>query len=105
MTDKDNNQINLEMNELLSPLTNVAVRQDKLEKWRLAVDKELASDCLADVKVTTHPFSRRLIEWAVAASIGFVVATAWKGLSQKESEKDYFSDIDATELHFVAKSD
>jgi hypothetical protein len=105
MKNNNNDQIDSEMKELLSPLKNVKAGEARLEKWRRAVDQELSCDPSIGAKLMTISLNRRVIEWAIAASIGFVVAATWKGLSKKESEADYFSGIDATEMHLVAKSD
>ena len=105
MINNDNDYIDSEMKELLSPLKTVKAGEARLETWRRAVDLELSSARPAGAKLMTISLNRRVIEWAVAASIGFVVAAAWMGLSQKENETDYFSGIDATEMHLVAKSD
>lgn len=105
MKSKDNDQLDSELNALLGPLKNAKAGDARLEKWRAVVDEELARDRARDANVVTISFNRRVIEWVVAASIGFVVAAAWMGFSQKESQADYFSGVDATEMHLVAKSD
>lgn len=105
MKNKDNNQIDAELDALLSPLKEIKASDARLEKWRQLVDEELSIGRTGEAKVVTISFNRRVIEWAVAASIGFVVAAAWMGLSKKESAEDYFSGVDATEMHLVAKSD
>lgn len=105
MNNNANDQIESEMNELLGPLKNVKASEARLEKWRQLVDEELAINRASGAKVVTISFNRRVIEWVVAASIGFVLAASWMGLSKKESPEDYFSGVDATEVHLVAKSD
>jgi hypothetical protein len=105
MKSKDNDQIDSELNALLGPLKNAKAGDARLETWRAVVDEELARDRASGANEVTISFNRRVIEWVVAASIGFVVATAWMGFSQKESQADYFSGVDATEMHLVAKSD
>lgn len=105
MKSKDNDQLDSELNALLGPLKNAKAGDARLEMWRAVVDEELARDRARDANVVTVSFNRRVIEWVVAASIGFVVAAAWMGFSQKESQADYFSGVDATEMHLVAKSD
>jgi hypothetical protein len=105
MKDNRDDQTDAEWKTLLSPLQNVEAGRDRLERWRGVVEEEFARDHRVGANVVTVSFNRRVAEWAIAASIGFVMAAAWMGFSDEESHVDYFSGIDATEMHLVAKSD
>jgi hypothetical protein len=101
----ENEQLDLELEQLLSPIRNFRAEQTRIEKWQQVVDLELSKTRFAKPNVDTFSLRRRAIEWAVAASFGFVLATAWLNLAKIESEESALSGFDATELHLVAKSD
>lgn len=105
MTHNDNEQFDSDLDRLLAPLKNVSVEHSRLDKWQKAIDHEIARESSSRISIKAISLKRRMIEWAVAASIGFVVAAAWMNITAKENDEKYFSGIDATEMHLVAKSD
>jgi hypothetical protein len=106
MKDNNHRDRDLELDALLSPLRAVQPGEFRLTAWQRAVERVRR-------EAVRRPKTFRLVEWAVAASVGFMLATMLNGLRATpagESEmashwgSEEFGGVDATEIRFVAKS-
>ena len=94
-TDKDRD---LELDALLAPLRGANPNQNMLHAWEnLGVNQKRFQ--------TARPFTKRIIEWSIAAAVGFTAATIVfrHSNSHADDRQEYFADVDATEMHLVAK--
>jgi hypothetical protein len=105
MKDKDKNR-DQELDGLLNAFRKEDPGLEDFERWSKAVNNELSTD-----RFEIKRRMPRLMEWAIAASVGFFIAIALEKTSVsdpgfKNSEiKNYsadYSGIDATEMKLVA---
>ncbi len=107
------------MNDLENGVEQEQRRDEELDLLLAPLRKPHPSDSIKDqwLRSITHkkqaqsPVSikRRLVEWSIAASIGFVAASLFFKYKDHQdfassNNQEYF-DLDATEMHLVAKSD
>jgi hypothetical protein len=119
--DESNDKRDLDLDDLLAPLRTAQPGDLATARWQKAIQSARTQPSSA------QRWGRRVLEWAVAASIGFGVATTFSksGISlfadpaqraikmtvvqqnaagRDESDKNYF-DMDATDVYLVAKSE
>ena len=108
MNDENNNGRDPELDLLMAPLRNKQPTNDMKSRWKTAIAVELRASAKKMPSSGTGTNYRRITEWLVAASIGFVLASAiskFQPDNQKEdSTSEFFAGIDATEMHLIAKS-
>lgn len=100
-----------ELDEMLKPLGTTSPTSSLQNRWSALVANEMAGQPgKPQTKISPmRPLVRRSIEWAIAASIGFVAATVL--LKNQPMDSDHspraqlFSGLDATEMHLMAKSE
>jgi hypothetical protein len=100
-----------ELDELLAPLQAVEPSAAVIEDWQKMVRTNplFADPASRQFRAQPVGISRRIIEWAVAASIGFAVGAYF--MNRNEVPKTAFQapaenigEMDATEMVLVAKS-
>ncbi len=87
-----------ELDSLLAPLRGPTPNQNMLNSWENLGPSQ-------NRPRASYPLTRKIIEWSIAAAVGFTAATIVfrNSNSGNDDSQKYFSDVDATEMHLVAK--
>ena len=97
-----------ELDAMLASLRGAMPKTTDIDNWSAAVEEELVSKRFAQPRRMP-----RVIEWAIAASVGFFIALAFGKINAKygsENEHDgmnrasqeIYSGVDATEMKLIA---
>jgi hypothetical protein len=114
MTDKQNeknsqsefdmSQLN-EAREMLAPFQAVSPTESAKEKWLITLDSRKDSGQNIDPILPPRCSKRRIMEIALAACLGFGLSSFLQHFSNQSAEQENNFGFDATEVHYLAKSE
>lgn len=108
MNDVNNNGRDPELDLLIAPLRDKQPTDEMKSRWKAAIAGDLRSSEQKRTSSGTGTNYRRITEWLVAASIGFILASAISKFQPDNQKQDctteIFAGIDATEMRLIAKS-